>query len=161
MPPAAYQVVGRALRVGSRGRFLGCNFETNTALLSRDNGLMMRADEDTASDGTVDISVEYQDRTEVIRCRQGQSILEAVEASGLWDEVPSSCRAGVCTTCAAWLLSGEVDDPYAAIDPSIRQQGFILTCSSTPKPDSGPVCVRLGAYDFVYELQYGRFEKTS
>ncbi|KAK4529703.1 hypothetical protein CCYA_CCYA02G0560 [Cyanidiococcus yangmingshanensis] len=127
--------------------------------LSRSQNMTMSADQET--DGAINITVEYGDRTEVVRCRPGQSILEAVEASGLWEEVPSSCRAGVCTTCAAWLLSGEVDDPFAAIDSSIRQQGFILTCSSSPKPDGGPVHVRLGAYDFVYELQYGRFEKAA
>lgn len=117
--------------------------------------------EKAGADGAIEITVEYQDRTEVVRCQPGQSILEAVEASGLWTEVPSSCRAGVCTTCAAWLLSGDVEDPFAALDANIRKEGFILTCSSTPKADAGPVRIRLGAYDQVYEMQYGRFEKAA
>ncbi|KAK4536653.1 hypothetical protein CDCA_CDCA09G2678 [Cyanidium caldarium] len=107
------------------------------------------------------VRVEYDGQTHDIPCADGQSILDAVEASGHWDEVPCSCRAGVCTTCAAWLLSGEVDAPFATLVEDIQQQGFILTCSSTPKSGSEMVHVRLGAFETVYHMQYGRFEANT
>lgn len=104
------------------------------------------------------IRVEFEGKCEDIPCAEGQTILDAVESSGHWSDVPCSCRAGVCTTCSAWLISGGIEAPFATLDKEIGKQGYILTCSSTPKKGSEPVHVRLGAYETVYELQYGRHE---
>lgn len=102
------------------------------------------------------VTVDYLGERVRVPCAAGQSILDAVEQAAHWDEVPCSCRAGVCTTCAARLLAGSVDAPFAALNESVTDQGFILTCSSTPT--TANVHVQLGAFDDTYERQYGQYE---
>lgn len=48
-------------------------------------------------------------------------------------DAPYACRGGVCGTCRARLLEGEVrmDQNYALEDDELRQ-GFVLTCQSHP-----------------------------
>ncbi len=60
------------------------------------------------------------------------SILETALAAGL--DVSHSCKGGVCATCRAKLIAGEVRQGkiYGLEDDEI-EAGFILTCQSTPK----------------------------
>jgi ring-1,2-phenylacetyl-CoA epoxidase subunit PaaE len=46
-------------------------------------------------------------------------------------DLPYSCKSGVCSTCQAKLISGEVqmDNNYVLSDAELKQ-GFILTCQS-------------------------------
>lgn len=62
------------------------------------------------------------------------SLLEAALAEGI--EVPYACKDGVCSTCRAKLVQGEVkmDVNYALVDAEIAQ-GFILNCQSFPVTD--------------------------
>lgn len=65
---------------------------------------------------------------------KGQSILEAALAADLG--VPFSCRAGVCSTCRARVVSGEFEmlANYALEDYEIVQ-GYVLTCQAYPSSD--------------------------
>lgn len=63
--------------------------------------------------------------------REQPSILDAAAAAGL--EVPFSCTSGVCGTCRAKLLEGEVRmDRNFALDKADLAAGFVLTCQSHP-----------------------------
>lgn len=66
--------------------------------------------------------------------KQGQSLLEAALASQL--DAPYACKAGVCSTCRAKVLEGEVDmiTNHALEDYEVRQ-GYVLTCQSYPLTD--------------------------
>ncbi len=66
--------------------------------------------------------------------RRGQSVLEAARAHDL--DAPYSCQAGVCSTCMARLVKGEVEmaQNYALEDYEV-QRGTILTCQSHPVSD--------------------------
>ena len=65
---------------------------------------------------------------------QGEAILDAALAQGA--DLPYACKGGVCCTCRAKLVSGEVvmDNNYA-LEPEEVQAGFILTCQSHPRTE--------------------------
>jgi ring-1,2-phenylacetyl-CoA epoxidase subunit PaaE len=62
---------------------------------------------------------------------EGPNILEAAIKEGA--DLPYACRAGVCASCRAKLVTGKVtmDQNYALADEEI-EQGFILACQSHP-----------------------------
>jgi ring-1,2-phenylacetyl-CoA epoxidase subunit PaaE len=62
------------------------------------------------------------------------TVLEAGELAGL--DLPYSCRGGVCSTCRARLLEGDVAmDRNYALEPWETEAGFVLTCQSHPTTD--------------------------
>ncbi|HWT12999.1 MAG TPA: 1,2-phenylacetyl-CoA epoxidase subunit PaaE [Allosphingosinicella sp.] len=60
------------------------------------------------------------------------NILDSARAAGL--PAPFACKAGVCATCRARVVSGEVEMAarYGLTDEEIAA-GYVLTCQSVPK----------------------------
>ena len=65
----------------------------------------------------------------------GENILDAGLNNGM--DLPYSCKGGVCSTCKAKLIEGEVDmDITHGLEDGEIEQGFILTCQAHPISDS-------------------------
>lgn len=66
--------------------------------------------------------------------RTGQSVLEAARLANI--EAPYACRSGVCSTCRAKLLAGEVEmEANYALEDYEVERGYVLTCQAHPVTD--------------------------
>lgn len=62
------------------------------------------------------------------------SLLDAALAQGA--DLPYACKGGVCCTCRAKILEGEVEMMVNyALEPDEVEAGFVLTCQSYPKSE--------------------------
>lgn len=66
--------------------------------------------------------------------KDGQSLLDAALANSM--DAPYACKAGVCSTCRAKVLEGEVEmhTNHALEDYEVRA-GYVLTCQCYPLTD--------------------------
>jgi ring-1,2-phenylacetyl-CoA epoxidase subunit PaaE len=64
----------------------------------------------------------------------GENILDAALHHGA--DLPFSCKGGVCCTCRARLVEGEIEmEVNYALEPEEVEQGFILTCQAHPRSE--------------------------
>ncbi len=63
--------------------------------------------------------------------REGESLLDAVLRNR--PDAPYACKGGVCGTCRAFLVSGEVRmDRNYALESEETEAGYVLACQSHP-----------------------------
>lgn len=100
---------------------------------------------------TYTVEIQHQGNTHTIEVPDDKTVLAAAQAAGL--ELPFSCSAGVCTTCAAKLLSGSVDQAEGmGVSPELQSEGYALLCVAFPRSD---LKLETEKEDEVYERQFG------
>jgi ring-1,2-phenylacetyl-CoA epoxidase subunit PaaE len=100
---------------------------------------------ETPRERAAEAAVDAADQSQVTAMLDGRSTTFAVSRSGtrildallaVRSDAPYACKGGVCGTCRAKVVSGEVtmERNYALEDSEIAA-GFVLTCQSHPVSD--------------------------
>lgn len=102
---------------------------------------------------TYTVEINHQGKTYTLQVPENETILSVAEAAGL--ELPSSCHAGVCTTCAAQIVNqGNVDQTDGmGVSPDLQKQGYTLLCVAYPRSD---LKIDTEKEEIVYQLQFGK-----
>jgi ferredoxin len=105
---------------------------------------------------TYNVEINHQGKTYTIQVPEDRTILDVASESGI--DLPTSCGAGVCTTCAAQITSGQVDQAEGmGVGPELQSQGYALLCVSYPRSD---IKLNTEKEDEVYQLQFGQHQQS-
>lgn len=85
-----------------------------------------------ASEKRHELHVILDGKTHHIAMGDDEHVLDAALEAGL--DLPYSCKGGVCCTCRARVLEGEVAmDRNYTLESWEMERGFVLTCQSRPR----------------------------
>ena len=105
------------------------------------------------------IALQFEDSvTRVITCEDNQKVSEAAYRAKI--NIPLDCRDGACGTCKCQIESGTYDGGVY-IDDALTQdeadQGYALTCQTTPKSD---LVIRIPASSAACKTQVSSYSGT-
>jgi ferredoxin len=102
---------------------------------------------------TYTVEINHQGQNLTIQVPENETILSVAEKAGF--ELPASCHAGVCTTCAAKITNGGTVDQSEGMGVStdLQKEGYALLCVSYPRSH---LQVITDQEDVVYQKQFGK-----
>ncbi|MEO3815546.1 1,2-phenylacetyl-CoA epoxidase subunit PaaE [Plantactinospora sp. B24E8] len=82
-----------------------------------------------------EVTIRLDGRTSSFRMGRDERVLDA--ALKVRGELPYACKGGVCSTCRAKVVSGEVTMARNyALEPDELAAGYVLTCQASPVTDT-------------------------
>jgi ferredoxin len=101
---------------------------------------------------TYTVEIIHQGKIHTLQVPDNETILSVADAAGL--DLPSSCHAGVCTTCAGQIIQGTVDQSDGmGVSPELQNQGYVLLCIAYPRSD---LKIETEKEETVYQMQFGK-----
>jgi ferredoxin len=101
---------------------------------------------------TYTVEFLHQGKSFTLQVPEDRTILSVADEAGLG--LPSSCNAGVCTTCAAKITNGgKVEQDVMGVNLDLQAQGYTLLCAAYPRSD---LKIETEKEDIVYQLQFGK-----
>ena len=101
---------------------------------------------------TYTVEIHHQGNTQTIEVPEDQKVLVAAREAGI--DLPISCEAGVCTSCAGKLLEGEVEQSDGmGLSPELQGEGYALLCVSYPRSN---LVVETEKEEEGYSRQFGQ-----
>lgn len=103
---------------------------------------------------TYSVELNHQGTVQTITVDEQQTILDAAHAAGI--DLPTSCGAGVCTTCAALITEGSISqEDGMGVSQELQDKGYALLCVAYATSD---LKIDTEKEDEVYQAQFGQFQ---
>uniref|UniRef100_A0A7S1SKS6 2Fe-2S ferredoxin-type domain-containing protein n=1 Tax=Tetraselmis chuii TaxID=63592 RepID=A0A7S1SKS6_9CHLO len=85
------------------------------------------------------VTLNFEGKAYELEVSEDENILEVALDQGL--ELPCDCRMGVCMTCPAKKVSGEIDQGAGMLSEDTIEKGYTLLCVASPKSDAVIDCI--------------------
>ena len=103
------------------------------------------------------VKVQLYAKTYNFKCSDDQDLITASKYQGI--DLPNSCSSGVCTSCAARIIDGLVEQEDAmGLNEELREKGYALLCVAYPRSDLN-IIVGDEIEESLYNDQFGKYQQ--